>query len=116
VNFSEFLKDVNGHLDTTTASLYAEYIRNDDYAMWAQLPPGVTKEYARGKLAQRLITNPALANEQIESLKKFADDPAVQNHAVIKNGSFTSEPAVDYMKAREMRVANYNSKYNTNVQ
>lgn len=114
--FTDVIKAVNGHLEQAQASMYASVICDDNDALWNRdLPPGVSKAFARGKCAQRLITNPALPFDRIEALKKYADDPEVQNRAVVKEGTVGTEPAVDYMKAREVRVENYNAKYGTNV-
>lgn len=110
--FTDMIKAVNGHLDKDQALAYAADVKNDNFSAWTtMLPEGISASYARGKVAQRLITNPALPDSEVNGLRPFADDPAVQNRTVIKNGQTQQEAATDYMAARKARVEYYKAKY-----
>ena len=114
-NFStwkQFVTAANGHLSTTEARQMADTIYDVTDSLWTAPTSlgGISADVARGRCAQRLITNPSLPEFEVTQLSNIANNPAV---ATIKkfDKSTGSDQPVKFLEGRKVRVDNFKRKY-----
>ena len=111
--YQDLIKAANGHLDEGMARQLADTIYDDSNSLWTDSKKlnGASSSFARGRAAQRLITNPALPDYEVEQLQTYASAPEVAfKKKLDSSGGFSSQP-VKYMEGRKARIKYFTAKH-----